>query len=276
MTPTKENNKDKFLADKLREILLREDRAAFAQLEDIVNDPEELSKKVMPFVEERMEHLKENFPSQYEAVVEKMIEQRLATMKDELLETLYPQFGKMIRKYVTHQIQLLKDNIDNTVNKFSFQSIKSSIQAKFFGVKKSDIIITNIAPEIEEIYMINRKTGMLLASASNNNSIDQEVIAGMLTAIKAFGEDAFQKESEDLEIVEYGSYKIFMQNFPSYYFAIVLSGAISTLEKQKLSDSIEQFIDKELDNNVLENENTSEKLMKYFFKTTEQPTQITH
>jgi hypothetical protein len=64
----------------------------------------------------------------------------------------------------------------------------------------------------------------------------------MLTAIKAFVEDAFQRTEEDLEMIQYGTYKIVVENFPSYYFAAAIKGSISTSEAGKLRGEIIDFI----------------------------------
>ena len=63
----------------------------------------------------------------------------------------------------------------------------------------------------------------------------------MFTAIKSFAEDAFNLEKEDLEMIQYENYKIFLQNLPSYYFAVAMTGSISSTEKENLSNKLITF-----------------------------------
>ena len=86
----------------------------------------------------------------------------------------------------------------------------------------------------------------LIGSASRETTLDQDVIAGMLTAIKAFVEDAFKREKEDLESIQYGTYKIILQNFHSYYIAMAISGILSSAEKDQLGNRLLNFADTHL------------------------------
>ena len=87
---------------------------------------------------------------------------------------------------------------------------------------------------------------MLFGSASTENTLDQDVIAGMLTAIKSFVEDAFKREREDLEMIQYGTYKILLQNFYTYYIAIAISGTMSSSEREDLGNELLSFATKNL------------------------------
>ena len=90
-------------------------------------------------------------------------------------------------------------------------------------------------------------TAMLLMSASGAAiaafvPVRVSVVAGMLTAIKSFVEDAFQRDNESLEMIQYGTYKIVIENFPNYYFAVAIKGSISTSEGGEIRDNIIDFI----------------------------------
>ncbi len=261
---------DDLLMRKLKNVLLKEDREQLMQLKEVLDDPNQLSEKVNPLIEQRLDFLKKNFPKEYRLVVNQIVEERLRGFQDEVLNIMYPVLGKMIRKYITHQFQLMKDRIDTTVRStFSIEALKRKLKSVFLGVNESDLVMSQIdGPVIEEIYVIQRNSGLLLGSASLNNTIDQDVIAGMLTAIKSFVEDAFQRESEDLERIQYGSYKIFIQNYHSYYIAVVMSGSLSAKESDALSTRLSNFTDKELtqisniDNEAIQH--ISSKLNEYF------------
>lgn len=248
----------------LKDILLGEDRKKVKEIEQILEDKEKLSHRVQPLIEEQLELFKTAFPKEYEGAVNKLIERKLEDSQEEILNVIYPVLGKMIKKFITQQFQILKDTIDQSIRKtFSTQGFWTKMKSRVFGVKESEIILSDLdKPIIEEVYAIERDSGLLMGIGSKQETIDQDVIAGMLTAIKSFVEDAFKKESQDLEVIEYGNYKIFIHNFPSFYIAVAMSGSISTIEKGDLSDKVMDFAENHISNRQDLNEDNFEFLSK--------------
>ncbi len=250
MVATSHNKQDEELLHQLQNILLKDDRVAIERLQETIDDPTLLSEKISPIIEERMMFFKEAFPKEFKATVDKMIEVKLKASQEEILDVIYPVMGKMIKKYVNHQIQMLKDSIDESIKKTFFsKGILWRIKNSLFGIKVSDQVIHDLKDyQIEEIYVIQRNSGLLFGSASTENTIDQDVIAGMLTAIKSFVEDAFKREREDLEMIQYGTYKILLQNFYSYYVAIAISGTMTSTEREDLANELLTFAEEHLNN----------------------------
>lgn len=89
--------------------------------------------------------------------------------------------------------------------------------------------------------LIERDSGLLKASFSKTNTIDEEMISGMLTAIKAFVEDAFNQKNQELELIDYELYNIHIQSFVNYYVAVVISGTYGLKTKNRVQDIIFNF-----------------------------------
>ena len=260
----------------LKQILLKEDRGEVEDIKSIINNPEQLSKKVSPIIEEHLEYLKKNFPSEYNRTIEQIVERKLEHSQEELLQAISPVMGQMVRKYIQHQFQLLKDSleqrIDDTLNKGPIGRLKML----FGGVKSkalSESIIAELdVPQIEEIYVIEHHSGILLGSASRQETIDLDVIAGMLTAIKSFVEDAFKRGEQQLEMIQYANFSIIMVNFHSYYIAAAVAGSMSKSECIRIEEDLEKFAAEELNINLHKSDGSSnhlikQKLMRYFFGT---------
>ncbi|MFT7604559.1 MAG: hypothetical protein ACI8VT_002144 [Saprospiraceae bacterium] len=236
----------------------------------LINDKDLLSDKISPIVQDHIDHLIQHFPKEFKTVVDKQIEKKLRDSQEEILNVITPVLGKLIRKSITHQFQVLKENIDKKI-KATFS--KQGLFGKIFGFKSKDAeeILSEIDQTIiEEVYVIQRDSGLLMGSASLETTMDQDMIAGMFTAIKAFVEDAFKREKEELEMIEYGNYKIFIQNFYAFYVAVAISGSISALEKDEISTKLYDFaelelksIPKDIDDTL--NYRISGKLREYFF-----------
>lgn len=237
--------------DIIKRILLEKDRAEIEELKAILHEKEALKVHVAPIIEDRLDLMKQNFPEEYGEILDKQIAEKLEKSKDELLNLIYPMMGQMVKKFVVQQMQILKDKVDNSVKStFSAKRWKSRFKAAFLGVKESDVVLSDAADSrMEEIYVIQRDSGLLLGSFSLNNTLDQDMIAAMLTAIKAFMEDAFQKEKQHLETVDYGEYKIFIQTFHKCYVAMVLNGTLSTSDKDLYASQIMSFAEAELHSN---------------------------
>ena len=262
---------DLFLMNRLRDILLKEDREDLNQLRDVLENPELLSSKVTPIIEERIDFLKKNFPKEFRTAVGDIVDKRIKSSQNELMDALYPVLGQMIKKYIAHQFQQLKDGIDQRIKEtLNTKNIWWRIRVSLLGLKDSDIVLKNLdRPKIEEVCLIQRNSGLLMGSASLNPTVDKEVIAGMLTAIKAFVEDAFQRDNEELEMIQYGSYKILLYNFHTYYVSVALGGSVSNQEKEFINDKLQDFAIKELKEykpQQLDEMNSyiSEKLYNYF------------
>lgn len=247
--------------DKLKEILLAEDREELQRLRRVLDEPEQLTERVGPIIEERLDFMKNNFPVEFRLAVDKIIEQKLEASKDELLEIIYPTLGQMIKKYVQHQIQLLKESIEEQLRNTFQKGIIGRIRLAFFGVKAkqmSEEILSNLdGPLIEEIFVIEHHSGILLGSASRQNTIDLDMIAGMLTAIRSFVEDAFQRGEQQLESIRYETFTILLENFHNYYIAAAVSGAMSEKERGQLSDDLMKFAEAELKMNLKKKDGSS-------------------
>jgi hypothetical protein len=242
MTPP--TNDELALMSQLKDILLREDRSTLLELQRTLNDRELLEQKINPIVVDHLEFLRQNFPKEYAQIVNKMVEQKIKSSQAEIVEAIYPVLGGMITKFINFKFQELKDNIDAQINtlKHNYNPV-FWLRNRFLGIKDSDIILANIdKPLLEEIFVIERDSGLLIGSATLYPSVNRDVVAGMMTAIKAFVEDAFMRDKEELEMIQYGTYKIVIENFPYYYFAAAISGSISTTEAGKLRSDIIDFI----------------------------------
>lgn len=228
---------------KLKELLLSEDRD-FAQnilqkldsLEDTVNTHEKLSEKVNPIIDKKIDTFVEEIPTKLGPV----IADALTKSQDKVVEALFPIIGKMIKKYIQQEIKVLSDSINSQVQTtFSIKTWQRKVKAIFTGVSEKEIILSEMnQTSVEQIFVIEKGSGLIISSASKQESIDEDMIAGMLTAIKSFVEDAFKKDQQSLESIQYELFEIHIQNFTSYYFAVVISGGFDAFFKNKLENKL--------------------------------------
>ncbi|WP_020536019.1 hypothetical protein [Lewinella cohaerens] len=238
------STQDKILLERLRDALLSKDRQSVAEVKHIVESKEELSKRINPIITAHMKELEENFPAPYIEVVQKIVDQRMRQKQDELINILYPRLGLLIRKYINNEFRLLRERLDQVLK-------ESYSYLRFWKRKTADEIIIDLRPSIvEEVYIISHESGLLLGSASSTETADKDMIAGMLTAIKAFVEDAFKRTDEELRGIQYGNYEIMVHNFFNYYIALAIAGTISEQERDELAEKILAFAARELNHDL--------------------------
>ncbi len=235
----------------LKNLLFEEESKKFAELETKF---EEFQGKIADDfvnlkipegeVEKLIDHITDIMPERLGPAITKTLKTQIKESRDEVVQVLYPIIGQMIKKYIQQEIQVLSDRIDQQLETvFSWDRFVAYVKSVFTKTKPGDQVLRKVMePEIQDIFIIENNSGLLLASYSKNKTVDQDMIAGMLTAIKSFVQDAFTKEDQSLETIEYDLYKIYIQNFQKFYVAVVLSGVFSTEFKSKLDDRILAFV----------------------------------
>ncbi|WP_246019871.1 cell envelope biogenesis protein OmpA [Muriicola soli] len=231
----------------LKDILFPDDRGAVQDIakrielvELIINDQKELAARVNPLVDEKIDTFTKSIPDTLGPTITATLKKEIRNHKDEVVEALYPVLGKMIKKYVAQKIKIFTERIGN---QFGFiKRIKRKFQSWFGGPTEEQLLMRELSSAtIEQVLLIERDSGTLKASYSVTNTIDEEMISGMLTAIKSFVEDAFQKKNQNLELIPYKLYNIHLQSFVTHYVAVVISGEYHLTSKNKLQDIIFNF-----------------------------------
>ena len=239
------------LFQQLREILFEEEQREHKQLSQVVqelhediNTRQRLETKVDPIVEDKFTYLKEHFPELFGPAIAEAITVQIRESQDTIIEALYPIMGKLIKKYVVAEITALSEKIDRQLDQaFSWPGWRTRIRGWLAGVPFSQQVMRGtLAPTIEEVFVIEQHSSMLVGSYSRQNILDRDMIAGMLTAIKGFVKEAFAKEHQELETVEYETYKIVLKNFRSFYIAVTVSGVMDAQFKDQLDDTLLNFV----------------------------------
>lgn len=246
----------------LRDILLQSERKKVEVIEKTLDTPDQLEEKMRPIMDKQMEYLRQNFRNEFGGTVDGIVESKLEQSKEQLLDVIYPVLGQMITKFISLQFQALKDRIDSQLRyAFSSKGLFRIFKARLMGVETSEIILQDSdRPIIHQIFIVTQHSGLLAGEYAPTEIIDQDMIVGMLTAIKAFAKDALS-QNDDLDTISYDNYKIEIQNFHQYYVAIVMSGSISIEEKNKLSSMINEFATasiKDIDFDVIDTDVTKE------------------
>jgi len=152
--------------------------------------------------------------------------QKIEQSKGQFIDILGPVMGRLMKKYIQIEIEKINKKLHSgTKNLTSAEYWKSMI----FGRKK---VIDK--PELQEVMLINRDSGLLISKYSKNEISDPDVIAGMFTAIKSFMETALDAKASEVGLIDYGEFKILLQDYGSYYFSVVFTGFNDPVFKEQI------------------------------------------
>ena len=107
--------------------------------------------------------------------------------------------------------------------------------AGFVALRQS----ANHAFRIEDLFLINRE-GLLIAHTTSRRDShgDEDILAGMLTAIMSFVQDVFQEEIGGLRQFEIGNKRVALERAEHVSVAAIGSGPI----RNRLSTSLQDFL----------------------------------
>ncbi|MEM9672542.1 MAG: hypothetical protein AAF992_08100 [Bacteroidota bacterium] len=272
--------------EQLRKLLLEDEQKEQKQLaqqvvelHDDINTRQRLQQKVDPIIDDKLNYLREHFPELFGSVLTQTIKRQIRESRGEVIDALYPIMGTLVKKYIVAEIAAMSEKIDQQLDQaFSWDMWKRRFRAWVTGESLGkEIIVQAMQPTIEEVFVIEQDSSILLGSYSRQNILDRDMIAGMLTAIRGFVKEAFAKEHQSLEVVEYETYKILIKNFQTFYVAVTVSGVITAAFKQQLDERVLDFVHKVMNPTQYEtthrgeSDYLSEPLRRYFTQAANDP-----
>lgn len=194
--------------------------------------PEEMAEALGPVmagalrVQERRS--REDLVDAVAPVLGEAIEEQIRESRHSLVEALYPIIGDMTLRYIGEFFREFQRNIDARLKStFGPGQFARQARARLRGVSDADLVVREALPfRVREMFLIESGTGLLLARAGSDEAVDSDLISGMLTAVRDFMHDSFERQ-EDLspvDEVQYGEQRIIVQDGRLCYLAVVIHG----------------------------------------------------
>lgn len=238
----------------LKDTLLKEENSQLSTHTEELSDlrskiagiKDQTSEQIEEHIEATFIEFKERFPVEYSGVITEAIKKQINEAKDDVVNALYPIMGRLIKTFIEKEIEKIVENVDQKVNNtFSFENLKRQINSFFTGAKVSDQVLKDSVsvPKVEQVFLLEAESGMLIASFAVRNTLDEDLIASMLSAIADFGEDTLIAKNENLTWVEFDLHKIHTRNFGRFDIALVISGIPNTSFTSQLDDKFHDFFE---------------------------------
>lgn len=159
---------------------------------------------------------------------------------------LFPIVGEAVRKAVAHAVQQMMDSTNELLaNSFSAERIRWRIEGWRTGKSFAEVALAHsLSYRVEHIYVIHRTTGLLLGQVTNQANLlqDSDMVVGMLTAIQDFVRDSFTANKQaDLDVIQVGEFKIWLQHGPIALLAAVISGQPKASLREVLVREVERI-----------------------------------
>jgi OOP family OmpA-OmpF porin len=230
----------------LRELLVGPERAQLDELQARLDDPEQRAADLARFLPEaikaaRAKALRESL----EPVFEKAFQNSVRKHPRDLADAIYPVIGPAIRTSVAASIREFAESLNQIVEKSaSLRALRWRIEARVTGRPFTEILLTrSLLYSVEQVFLIHRKSGLLLQHVAAKESIlkDADMISGMLTAIQDFFSDSFTQSGQDLETVDTGRYKLWIQYGPKALVVGAVSGTAPVELKGVFRNAVDQI-----------------------------------
>jgi outer membrane protein OmpA-like peptidoglycan-associated protein len=216
----------------LRGLLVGPEQQQIEALRRRLDDPETRSEELSKSVAEAIA-LRCKQDRKLQTTLQPLIEEalRISVARDPamLATSLFPIIGEAVRKAVAHALQGLFDSLNQMLDRgFSLESWKWRFEAWRSGKSFGEVALARgLNYRVEQVFLIHRETGLLLGHVSSGDGVvqDADLVSGMLTAIQDFVRDSFgPKKSDELEVMQVGEFKLWVQHGPLALLAAVVSG----------------------------------------------------
>ncbi len=215
--------------------------------ESLSQEEQKIAQKLEPVLEEKVEIVRNEISKINQLNnVSALIKKEIRESQPEMIDALYPIMGKLVQKFIKVELEKLNEQINEKIdNNFSWEAVKREFLS-LFGVKQEEMLLAQASQAvIQEFFVIYQNSGILQAHYSKNDVVDDDMVAGMLTAIKSFVGDAFGNQA-DLETLDYGNLKMIIYNAPRFYLVAVVAGIVDKNFQTRLQSYMELFYERHL------------------------------
>ena len=218
----------------LRSLILEEDRAAIAKLQQKFDDPRQFAEAVSSVLADaftlagaRDEQLAKALAPILELAVQASIRKNPGT----LVGILYPLMGSVVRKSIAESLDGTLQRMNQAFkHSFSWQGLRWRLEALRSGSSFADVVLKHTVQfRVEHVFLIHRKTGLLIehVAAPEVTAQDPQLVSGMLSAIQDFVRDSFEgtnKGGGGIDTLRLGDVLLWCEEGPFAFLAAVIRG----------------------------------------------------
>ena len=237
--------------ERLRELLLGGERrdlaAARARIEELERNQHDLPRRLPGAA---VEALRVGDNTRVASALSEPVAQALGTAvqnnRQSIVDALFPIIGPMIRKAISEALRGLVDNLNGAIeSSFTLRGLQWRLEAWRGGVPYAQVVLKHrLSYGIDHVFLIERGSGLVLrhASATGQQSLDADAIAGMLTAIGDFVDDSIGDDRGGaLDSAQVGEYLVWVEHGPRASLACFMHGVPPAELRVLLEQRVEEI-----------------------------------
>lgn len=232
----------------LRSLLLAPEQTQLDRLQERLDDPVLRTHEISRLLPGALTLIKDE-PS-LTATLTPHVEQAFFTSlrrsPQAIVDAIAPIMGPAIRQAIRQALQSLTQSLNQTVeHSFSLKGLRWRIEAWTTGRPFAEVVLLHtLRYRVEQAFLIHRDTGLLLQHVATETAIvrDQEMVSGMLTAIRNFVHDSFGGQRErDLSNFQVGEFTVWIQQGSNAILAAVIRGTAPETFHDFLQDTLDHI-----------------------------------
>jgi OOP family OmpA-OmpF porin len=219
----------------LRSVLIEQERAALARLQQKFDDPQQFAQAVGGVLAAAFEVAgmrDERLAAVIAPTMERATQASIRKDPGTLVGILYPLMGPVIRKSIAESLDGTLRGLNQAFkHSLSWQGLKWRLEAYRTGSSFADVVLKHtVVFRVEHVFLIHRKTGLLLehVAAPQATAQDPHLVSSMLAAIQDFVRDSFSEAGAGgtggIDSVRLGDLLLWCEEGPSALLAAVIRG----------------------------------------------------
>ncbi len=219
----------------LRSLILEEDRAAIAKLQQKFDDPRQFAEAISSVLADAFAlagSRDEQLAKVLAPILERATQGSIRKNPSTLVGILYPLMGPAIRKSIAESLDGTLQRLNHAFkHSFSWQGLKWRLEALRSGSSYADVVLKHTVQfRVEHVFLIHRKTGLLIehVAAPEATAQDPQLVSGMLSAIQDFVRDSFEGTNKGggggIDTLRLGDLLLWCEEGPFAFLAAVIRG----------------------------------------------------
>lgn len=241
------SNPDKDI-ESLRELLLEDERRQIEALRQKLESREarlaELSVLLPEALRESYSEHQQDLGRALEAPLIDALERSAERQPQRFADILFPVIGPAIRKSIAEALRSFADGLNQTLDhSLSPRGLRWRLEAMRTGVPFSAVVLKHtLRYQVEEIFLIQRNSGLLVAHASQDHieAHDNDAISAMLIAIQDFVRDAFAS-GDEIGQLELGERLLWLFRGSHLMLAALIRGVPPAEARDELRELLERL-----------------------------------
>lgn len=162
-----------------------------------------------------------------------------------LADAISPIIGPAVRRAIGIALRDFGENVNQVFEKTaSFRALRWRMESRVTGRPFSDIVLSkSLLYTVEQVFLIHRGTGLLLAQAATENSVlkNADMVSAMLLPLQDYVSDSFKDENQQLETLEVGRHKLWIQYGPKALLVGAVSGSAPVALRNVFRNALDEI-----------------------------------